>query len=98
MAAGGVTAAPSDKYRIVYADPPWDYGAHAQPDYQTEQRDYYPVMTVEAICAEPVKDWVEDDAFLFLWVTSPILEKAFHDFLHHLEAIDRSAVVGHFWL
>ncbi len=93
VAAGGVTPAPSDKYRIIYADPPWDYGAHAQPDYQTEQRDHYPVMTVEAICAEPVEDWVEDDAVLFLWVTSPILEKAFHDFLHHVEAIDRSAVV-----
>jgi predicted transcriptional regulator len=37
-AAKGVTAIPAEKYRIVYADPPWDYGAHAQPDYQTEQR------------------------------------------------------------
>jgi hypothetical protein len=33
--------AAKEKYRIVYADPPWDYGAHAQPDYQTEQRDHY---------------------------------------------------------
>jgi hypothetical protein len=77
VSAAGITAGPSEKYRIIYADPPWDYGAHAQPDYQTEQRDHYPVMTVEAICAEPVKQWVEADAVLFLWVTSPILEKAF---------------------
>ncbi|HEV8466064.1 MAG TPA: MT-A70 family methyltransferase [Pseudolabrys sp.] len=75
--AEGVTAAPSDKYRVIYADPPWDYGAHAQPDYQTEQRDHYAVMELDAICAEHVSDWVEDDAVLFLWVTSPILEKAF---------------------
>ena len=34
-------------------------------------------MELAAICAEPVSDWVEDDAVLFLWVTSPILEKAF---------------------
>jgi N6-adenosine-specific RNA methylase IME4 len=73
----GVTPAPTDKYRIIYADPPWDYGAHAQPDYQTEQRDHYAVMSVEAICAEPVRDWIEKDAVLFLWVTSPILEKSF---------------------
>ena len=36
--AAGVTDAPTDKYRILYADPPWDYGIHAQPDYQTEIR------------------------------------------------------------
>jgi predicted XRE-type DNA-binding protein len=75
--AKGVTPEPTGKYRIIYADPPWDYGAHAQPDYHTEQRDHYPVMEIEAICAEPVRDWIEDDAVLFLWVTSPILQKAF---------------------
>jgi N6-adenosine-specific RNA methylase IME4 len=77
-AAEGVTDAPTEKYRIVYADPAWDYGAHEQPDYQTEQADHYPVMPLEEICALPVQDWVEDDAVLFLWVTSPIFEKAFH--------------------
>lgn len=73
----GVTKASGKKYRIIYADPPWDYGAHAQPDYHTEQRDHYAVMTIEQICAEPVREWIEDDAILFLWVTSPILEKSF---------------------
>jgi hypothetical protein len=77
-AASGVTDAPEEKYRIIYADPPWDYGAHAQPDYHTEQRDHYPVMELEAICALPVKAWAEDNAVLFLWVTSPMLEKG-HD-------------------
>lgn len=76
-ASQGVTPAPIEKYRIIYADPPWDYGAHAQPDYHKEQRDHYPIMELEKICAEPVKDWVQDNAVLFLWVTSPILEKAF---------------------
>src|SRR5215831_17419581 len=76
-AAAGVTVLPTDKYRIVYADPAWDYGVHAQPDYHTEQRDHYPVMELEKICALPVKDWVENDAVLFLWVTSPILQKSF---------------------
>jgi hypothetical protein len=71
-ASEGVTDAPSEKYRIIYADPPWDYGAHAQPDYQTEQRDHYAVMELQAICDMPVKEWIEDDAVLFLWVTSPM--------------------------
>lgn len=83
-AAEGVTEEPDEviSYRILYADPPWDYGAHLQPDYQTEQRDHYAVMTVKEICAlqiwgYPVKDWVEDDAVLFLWVTVPMLERSF---------------------
>jgi N6-adenosine-specific RNA methylase IME4 len=67
---------PSGKYRVIYADPPWSYG-NTQPDYQTEQRDHYPVMKLSDICALPVKDWAEDDAVLFLWVTSPILEDSF---------------------
>jgi predicted transcriptional regulator len=75
--AGGATPAPTSKYRIVYADPPWDYAGHAQPDYQTAPGDYYPVMALDAICDVPVKDWVENDAVLFLWVPSPLLEKSF---------------------
>lgn len=67
---------PDDKYRVLYADPPWSYG-NTQPDYQTEQRDYYPVMKLTDICALDIKSICEDNAVLFLWVTSPILEESF---------------------
>jgi len=67
---------PTGRYRVLYADPPWSYG-NTQPDYHPEQRDHYPVMSLTDICALPVVEWVEDDAVLFLWVTSPILEEAF---------------------
>ena len=72
----GVTPAPTEKYRIVYGDPPYKYG-NTMPDEFGEQRDHYPVMDLEAICAIPVEDWVEDNAVLFLWATSPILAEAF---------------------
>jgi N6-adenosine-specific RNA methylase IME4 len=75
-AAEGVTEEPSEKYRIIYADPPWSYG-NTQPDYHTEQQDHYPVMELQAICDLPVKEWAEDNAVLFLWVTSPILMESF---------------------
>jgi N6-adenosine-specific RNA methylase IME4/ParB-like chromosome segregation protein Spo0J len=68
--------APTGKYRVIYADPPWSYG-NTQPDYHTEQRDHYPVMPLSDICSIPVKEWAEDDAVLFLWVTSPMLEESF---------------------
>ncbi|MCU0811960.1 MAG: MT-A70 family methyltransferase [Thiobacillaceae bacterium] len=67
---------PTDRYRVVYADPPWSYG-NTQPEYHTEQRDHYPVMPLADICDMPVADLADDDAVLFLWVTSPILEEAF---------------------
>ena len=67
---------PSGKYRIIYADPPWSYG-NTQPDYQTEQRDHYAVMSLDDICELPVKGLTTDDAVLFLWATSPILEECF---------------------
>jgi len=67
---------PDGKYRVIYADPPWSYG-NTQPDYQTEQRDHYPVMSLAEICALPIKEIAEDNAVLFLWVTSPILEESF---------------------
>jgi N6-adenosine-specific RNA methylase IME4/ParB-like chromosome segregation protein Spo0J len=68
--------APTGKFRVIYADPPWSYG-NTQPDYHTEQRDHYPVMPLSDICAMPVREWAEDNAVLFLWVTSPILEESF---------------------
>jgi N6-adenosine-specific RNA methylase IME4 len=76
QAAERSVSAPSGKYRVLYADPPWSYG-NTQPEYQTEQRDYYPVLSIVELCALPIKDLAESDAVLFLWATSPILEEAF---------------------
>jgi len=67
---------PTDKYRVIYADPPWKYG-NTMPDYMGVQDDHYQLMDLDAICALPIKNIVEDNAVLFLWVTSPILEESF---------------------
>ena len=67
---------PDDKFDLIYADPPWQYG-NSMPNYFTEQADHYPLMTIAEICAMPIKNMVTDNAVLFLWVTSPILEEAF---------------------
>lgn len=67
---------PDGKYRVIYADPPWEYG-NEQPEYHTEQADHYPLMTVNEVCDLPVKRLAMEDAVLFLWVTSPILEESF---------------------
>jgi N6-adenosine-specific RNA methylase IME4 len=68
---------PTGRYRVLYADPPWKYqehGASVDPSYGSATR-HYPTMTIEELCALPVKDMLEDDAVLFLWVTSPKLNQ-----------------------
>jgi len=70
---------PSDKYKVLYADPPWSYGndmGAAMPG-TTGARDHYPCMSIQELCAMPVKDLMEDNAVMFLWVTSPLLEECF---------------------
>jgi N6-adenosine-specific RNA methylase IME4 len=66
---------PTGKFRIIYADPPWDYDR--SPEAFGSPRDHYPTMTLEEICNVPVKDWTERNAVLFLWTTSPKLEDSF---------------------
>lgn len=60
-------------YRIIYADPPWEYGNVRGDLSYTSQEDKYPTMSTEDICAIDVKSHVWSDAVLFLWATSPIL-------------------------
>lgn len=66
---------PSGKFRVIYADPPWSYndkcseGAVQAGGAETR----YPSMTISELCRLPVRGQVEDDAVLFLWVTSPLL-------------------------
>jgi len=67
---------PDDKYRIIYADPPWKYG-NTMPQYVTEQADYYKLMTFDEICSMPIQKITQENAVLFLWVTSPMLEESF---------------------
>ena len=49
---------PSGKFRVLYADPPWSYG-NTQPDYHTEQRDHYPVMSPQPSAPCPFKSSVK---------------------------------------
>jgi N6-adenosine-specific RNA methylase IME4 len=67
---------PDAKFRVVYADPPWKYGDQLTEDYGAVKF-HYPAMTITELCALPVKEIIEADAVLFLWVTSPLLEECF---------------------
>lgn len=58
------------KFGTVYADPPWRYdnqGTRASTD------NHYSTMTVDELCAMPVRDVVSDKAHLHLWTTNAFL-------------------------
>jgi N6-adenosine-specific RNA methylase IME4 len=61
------------KYPVILADPPWYF----EP-YSGNGRAFpYPTMTIEEICALPVRDIAYDDSILFLWTASSHLQLAF---------------------
>jgi N6-adenosine-specific RNA methylase IME4 len=76
---------PDGKFRVIYADPPWLYGApqhtDSAPGSKTEQltvlESHYPSMPLEDICALPIEELAAENAVLFLWATSPLLQDAF---------------------
>jgi N6-adenosine-specific RNA methylase IME4 len=64
------------KYQVFYADPPWSYG-NEMPKGTTTPANYYPQMSIEEICNMPIKSVTDENAVLFLWVTSPLLKESF---------------------
>jgi len=72
----GPVILPFGIYNVIYADPPWKYDSGEQ--HTTEGQDtvlgtHYPSMTIQELCDLPIKTIVDDNAALFMWVTSPLL-------------------------
>lgn len=67
------------KYKIIYADPPWDYGntKNLNGQFWGMADKHYPVMKLEDIKTLPVHKIADTDCYLFLWTTSPFIEKSF---------------------
>lgn len=63
------------KYRVIYADPPWNYGDKQDTEKLGGAVKHYTTMTIDELCDLPVPS--EKDAVLFMWVTSPLLEECF---------------------
>lgn len=63
------------KYRVVYADPPWQYGdsTPTQSGALAKAEQHYPTLSIADICQLPVEAHTEANAVLFLWVPAPFL-------------------------
>ena len=69
-------ALPRGKYRIIYADPPWQYGDTREglEGWEgTAAESHYPTMSIVELCALSILPIVANEAVLFIWVTSPLL-------------------------
>jgi N6-adenosine-specific RNA methylase IME4 len=65
------------KYRVIYADPPWLYSDNGPTEDGSlgKAERHYAGMTIEALCALPVKAHAMPNAVLWMWVTTPMLLK-----------------------
>ena len=82
---------PSQKFDIIYADPPWDYGGKLQFDRSSTAKEdlnlarnifissagfKYPTLKTTELMKLPVHDIANDDSLLFMWATNPHLAQA----------------------
>lgn len=82
---------PDEKYDIIYADPPWDYGGKMQFDKTSTSQDkidveknifissasfVYPTLKTSELMKLKVQEIAKDDCLLFMWATNPHLEQA----------------------
>jgi N6-adenosine-specific RNA methylase IME4 len=70
-------ALPDGVYRVIYADPPWEYGDKRTNDKNSGSAEsQYPTMAVDELCGLGVRDIAAADSVLFLWATAPCLPEA----------------------
>lgn len=62
-----------NKYKIIYADPPWTFATYSDKGKGRSAEQHYPCMTIEDIKKLDVQSIADDDCVLFLWVTYPCL-------------------------
>lgn len=62
------------KFPTIYADPPWAYENESSRAAAVK---HYPTMSVDEICAEPLRELSEENAHLHLWAPNGFLREAF---------------------
>lgn len=69
---------PSGTFNVIYADPPWQYSDKCE-DGGVQSKplsDHYPSMSLYDICHMDLPK-IDNNAVLFIWTTSPLLEDVF---------------------
>lgn len=67
---------PHHKFRAVLADPPWNFRAWSQQGEGRSAQAHYRCMRLGDIAVLPVRRLCDEDCWLFLWATTPMLPQA----------------------
>lgn len=59
---------PIKKYKIIYADPPWNFKTYSEKGRTKTPDNHYKLMEIDDIKKLPISSIADDDAVLFLWV------------------------------
>src|SRR5829696_398441 len=72
-----ITALPSKRYGLLFADPPWRFEPWSRETGMDRAADnHYPTMTADEIRALDVASIAAPDSVLWLWATAPMLPDA----------------------
>lgn len=63
------------KYKIIYADPPWQYRVYSKKGKGRSAENHYHTMNIDDIRSLPVGEIADDDCVLFLLITFPCLKE-----------------------
>ena len=69
-------SSPTNKFSIIYADPPWTFRTWSQEGKGRSAENHYECMNLGDIQRLPVQDLAEEHCALFLWATDPMLPEA----------------------
>lgn len=65
------------KFSVILADCPWSFKCYSKKGEEKSPSKHYKTMSIEDICAIPVKEVAHKDSILFMWVYQPLLPEAF---------------------
>ena len=75
--AAKITALPTKKYGVVYADPGWRFEPWSrETGMDRAAENHYATSPLDVIKALDVASIAADDSVLFLWATAPMIEAA----------------------
>lgn len=73
---------PNEKFGCVAIDPPWHFESRAPvTNPQSSRLPGYPTMSLDALRRFPMRDLLLPDAFVFMWITGPMLARGVHNLL-----------------
>lgn len=70
-----ISIRPNRGFRIIYADPPWQFKNWSEDGEDRNANQHYDCMSIEDIYDMKIEAIASENSLLFLWVTDPLLQE-----------------------